>query len=211
MTETVGRSAPTTAPVTRARRRAAFLDRDGVLVRDVDTIVAASDFEIVPGAPEALRRLRTAGFQLILITNQAVVARGMATLDEVVALNAALSRALARMGGAALDGSYVCPHHPEASLAAFRADCPCRKPRPGMLLRAAGERGIDLAASYMIGDRITDVAAGAGAGCRTVLVETGRHLDPPIVSPMRVDPRLTPDRRCSGLLEAADWILGEGE
>jgi D-glycero-D-manno-heptose 1,7-bisphosphate phosphatase len=112
--------------------------------------------------------------------------------------------------GESLDGFYFCPHHPKATLPAYRQVCDCRKPRAGLLLRAATEHGIYLPASFMVGDRPTDIQAGARVGCRTIWVETGRHLDPPIETSEALPPP-RPDHVCADLLHAARWILNGGQ
>jgi D-glycero-D-manno-heptose 1,7-bisphosphate phosphatase len=145
-------------------RKAIFLDRDGVLIR---TFVRdgtphppkfLDEVEILPGVRPALEIFRRLDFQLLVVTNQPDVSRGTQTRSQVEQINAALSHALA------LDGVYVCYHD--------NADrCECRKPAPGLLLKAAAVHDIDLFASYMVGDRGSDIAAGAAAGCQTFLIE----------------------------------------
>lgn len=190
---------------------AVFLDRDGVLVEDCDLITRPEQFRVLPGVPEALARLHVAGFALVVVSNQAVVARGLATEMEVEQLNRHLEQVLVRAGAPQLERWYFCPHHPAATLPAYRVDCACRKPRPGMLERAARELGLDLKASFMVGDRWTDVAAGARAGCRTVLLETGQHLAPPIQTSEPIAVPLPPDAIRGGLREAAEWIIERGQ
>jgi len=165
--------------------RALFLDRDGVVVRDDDG-PGPRALVVLPGVAEAIRAARAAGFRVVVVTNQTAVARGSMTEAEVRAQHAQLGAELAREG-AVVDAFYFCPHHPNATLPAYRVACDCRKPRPGMLLTAAAELDLDLAASVLIGDRASDVAAGQRAGCRTILVESGMHLAPPIESPDRFD------------------------
>jgi D-glycero-D-manno-heptose 1,7-bisphosphate phosphatase len=188
-------------------RRAVFLDRDGVLIEDVHLLTKVEQVRILPGVAVALCRLTDVGFKLIVVSNQTVVSRGLATEGDVVAVNERLQQLLLEGSGPTLDGFYVCPHHPKATLSAYRSDCQCRKPRPGMLLQAAREHGIDLGNSFMIGDRITDIIAGAKAGCRTVLVHTGQHAAAPIETVEPIDPTIRPDYSCSGLNTAADWIV----
>lgn len=148
------------------RRRAVFLDRDGVInkavVRDGKPYPPANlaELEILPRVAEALRRIREAGFVAIVVTNQPDVARGTATREEVEAMNAELGSKLA------IDEFRVC-YHDGAD------NCECRKPRPGMLLEAARKWDLDLAASYMVGDRWRDVEAGQRAGCRTIFIDYG--------------------------------------
>jgi len=185
--------------------RALFLDRDGVVVGD-DGRPGARARAILPGTAAAIREARAAGYRIIVVTNQTAVARGLLTEDEVRAEHARLGAELAREG-ALVDAFYYCPHHPNATLPQYRVACDCRKPRPGMLRAAAAEHGLDLAASVMIGDRPSDVAAGRRAGCRTVLVESGMHLAPPIESPDDFgDAR--PDATAVDLAAAVRALLG---
>jgi D-glycero-D-manno-heptose 1,7-bisphosphate phosphatase len=187
--------------------RAVFLDRDGVLVEDVNLITRAEQLRLLPGVPAALRALREARFGLVVVSNQAVVARGWATEQDVAALNQHLQDLLLQAGAPPLDGWYFCPHHPEADLAAYRLDCACRKPKPGLLLRAASELALDLSASLMVGDRLTDIVAGARAGCRTILVQTGRHTESAIQTSEPLDLSVQADHTCPDLPAAAQWIL----
>lgn len=196
------------ARVLRRVTRAVFLDRDGVLVDDVGLLTERSGIAIRPEAPRTLRALAQAGFRLVVVSNQTVVARGLLSEDEVERLQADVAAALESAGAPALDGFYYCPHHPSATLERYRIECDCRKPRPGMILRAAAELGIDVSRSFLVGDRPSDVTAGALAGCRTVLVRTGRHEDPPIESSLEYA-QTVPDHTCADLAEAARWILAE--
>lgn len=188
---------------------AVFLDRDGVLVEDVDLLTAAADFRLLPGVPAALVRLRAAALPLVVVSNQPIVARGLATEADVAGLHKFLETLLVQAGAPCPDGWYFCPHHPKANVPAYRLKCECRKPQPGMLLRAARELGLDLSASFMVGDRITDIIAGARVGCRTILVQTGMHSKPPIETAEPLDVSIQPDFTCAGLLAAADWILNQ--
>jgi D-glycero-D-manno-heptose 1,7-bisphosphate phosphatase len=153
-------------------RPAVFLDRDGVVIEDSHYLGDASRVRLVPGACEAIAALSRAGFIVVIVTNQSGVARGLFSIDSIEQVHAHLSHLL-RGFGARVDAYRYCPHHPEAELLEYRLECECRKPRPGMLLGAAAELGISLSTSWMIGDRVTDLEAGAAAGCRTVLVRTG--------------------------------------
>ena len=189
-------------------RRAVFLDRDGVLVDDQGLLLRAEQIRLLAGVPAALQRLKAAGLFLATVSNQAAVARGLIDEEELGDLNELVLDQIVACGGPRLDAVYYCPHHPEATLPEYRTACPCRKPRPGMILRAAAEHGLDLAASFLVGDRMTDIAAGAAAGCRTVLVACGRHAAPPIVTVDPIDPACRPDHACLDLEEAAQWILG---
>ena len=186
---------------------AIFLDRDGVLIEDVHLLANPGDIRVLEGVPQALRTLKEAGFKLIVVSNQTVVARGLVTEQEVYAINAEMEHLLEQAGGPHLDGFYFCPHHPNATLPAYRIACECRKPRPGLLLRAAREHNLNLGASFTVGDRITDIIAGARAGCRTVLVQTGKQQAPPIETVEPLDRSVQPDYTCANLSEAAKWIL----
>ena len=185
---------------------AVFLDRDGVLVPD-DGAFDANDVRLLDEVPASLARLHAHGFTLIVVSNQTIIARGLAVEADVIAANELIRDRITVAGGPRVAAFYFCPHHPNATLDRYRFDCDCRKPSPGLLRRAAAEHALDLNRSFMIGDRITDVIAGAAAGCRTILVETGRHLDPPIETAMPIDTRIRPDYVCAGLAAAADWIL----
>jgi D-glycero-D-manno-heptose 1,7-bisphosphate phosphatase len=187
-------------------RAAVLLDRDGVLIEDVDLLVRPDQIRVLDGVPNALGRLAAAGFALVVVTNQTIVARGLAEEDELAALNDAVEAELHGAGAPGLDGFYVCPHHPSATVERYRVDCECRKPRPGLVLRAAAELGLDLGASTLVGDRLSDVAAGAAAGCATVRVRTGAHDAPAIETPVDLS-SVTPDFECADLAEAAEWIL----
>jgi histidinol-phosphate phosphatase family protein len=175
--------------------RAVFLDRDGVLneaiLRDGKPYAPATPAEvrIIPGAADAIRRLKEAGFELIVVTNQPDVARGTLTRETVDEMNALVAAAMP------VDAFYVCAHD-------GKDDCACRKPQPGLLLNAAQERNIDLSRSYMVGDRWRDVDAGAAAGCRTVWMDYGYD---------ERGPEHAADYRTKSLGEAVEWILGGGD
>jgi D-glycero-D-manno-heptose 1,7-bisphosphate phosphatase len=153
-------------------RPAIFLDRDGVIIDDVHHLSAPSQVQIIPGSAEAIAALNRAGWPVVVVTNQSGVARGLFTLDVLHAVHRRISEQLLGKG-ARVEAYFFCPHHPAAEVAEYRLECSCRKPRPGMLVRAARELGLDLAGSWMIGDRDTDLQAGAAAGTRTILVRTG--------------------------------------
>jgi D-glycero-D-manno-heptose 1,7-bisphosphate phosphatase len=189
---------------------AIFLDRDGVLVEDVDILRTVDQVRILPGAFEFMEGARRMGFALAVVSNQTVVARGLATEAAVEAVNAHINMALLAGSGVGIDRFYVCPHHPQATLEAYRMDCACRKPLPGLLRRASEELGLDLARSWMIGDRPSDIVAGCRAGCRTILVETGKHLEAPIASAHH-DPNIRPDYVCRDLVEALAVITRSEE
>jgi D-glycero-D-manno-heptose 1,7-bisphosphate phosphatase len=160
----------TTALVQRIRqpaqpvlRKAAFLDRDGVINQDRAYVHRWEDFEFVPGAIEGMRRLQEAGYALVIVTNQSGLARGYYTEAQYQALTAALREELARQG-VKLDGVYHCPHHPKGTVPELSIDCDCRKPAPGMVLQAARELGLSLPDSLLIGDKPGDIEAARAAG-----------------------------------------------
>ncbi len=145
------------------RRKAAFLDRDGVINRDRAYVSRWEDFEFVPRAIDAMRRLKQAGYTLVVVTNQSGIARGYYTEEQYQALTAAMKQALAD-AGAAVDAVYHCPHHPKGEVAELAIECDCRKPAPGMILRAARELNLSLPDSILIGDKPSDIEAARAAG-----------------------------------------------
>jgi D-glycero-D-manno-heptose 1,7-bisphosphate phosphatase len=153
-------------------RPAIFLDRDGVLIEDSHYLGQPERVRLIPGAAEAVAALNRAGWPVVVVTNQSGVARGLFSYESVGDVHTHLAEQLATYG-AAVAGFYFCPHHPDAEVAAFRAACECRKPKAGMLLTAAADLGLDPARSWMVGDRVTDLQAGAAVGARTILVRTG--------------------------------------
>jgi D-glycero-D-manno-heptose 1,7-bisphosphate phosphatase len=183
-------------------RQAVFLDRDGTINEEKDYLWRIEDFAFIPGAPEAIRRLRDAGFLVIVVTNQSGVARGYFSRKDVDRLHQHIQRELAKIG-TAIDAFYLCPHHPEKGQGEFKVDCACRKGRPGMLLQAAAEHGIDLAASWMIGDKRADLEAGRAAGSRSLLVRTG-HGEKELATGAGALAEAVVD----DLSAAADYILG---
>ena len=169
-----GRS-PALIPAVRLRP-AAFLDRDGVLNQDLGYAYQVADFHWLPGAVLACKRLQDAGYALVVVTNQSGVARGLYTMADVDLLHTHMQRELAA-AGVSLTAVYACPHHPEAHVETYRIDCNCRKPRPGLLLQAIREQSLDPARSVLIGDKTSDLQAGAAAGVpRCFLVGAGQAL-----------------------------------
>ena len=157
----------TTSLVQRIRagtgRKVAFLDRDGVINLDRAYVHKWDEFEFVPGAVEAMRRLREAGYALVVVTNQSGLARGMYSEAEYQALTVAMCAALTQ-AGADVEAVYHCPHHPKGQVAELAVECDCRKPAPGMILRAAQELGVSLADSFLVGDKPSDIEAARAAG-----------------------------------------------
>jgi D-glycero-D-manno-heptose 1,7-bisphosphate phosphatase len=153
-------------------RAAVFLDRDGTISEEVGYVNHLSRYRLMPRSAEAIRMLNEAGYLTFLTTNQSGVARGYFSDTLLHTVHEKLQRLLAAEG-ARLDGLYVCPHHPEEGQPPWRTRCDCRKPQPGMILRAAREHGLDLARSWAIGDSVVDIQAAAAAGVRGILVLTG--------------------------------------
>jgi D-glycero-D-manno-heptose 1,7-bisphosphate phosphatase len=158
------------------KNRAVFLDRDGTINVEKGYVHKIEDFELIPGVPEALRLLRENGFILVVVTNQSGVARGYYPMEAVHRLHRHMDEELARLG-ATVDAYYVCPHHPDGGVDDYTMVCECRKPMAGMLMDAARDYSINLASSYMIGDKPSDIEAGLKAGCRSLYVTTGHGAD----------------------------------
>ena len=155
---------------------AIFLDRDGTLNVDHGYVHEIDEFQFIDGVIDACLKLKEMGFLLVLVTNQSGIARGKFTEDQFMTLTEWMDWSLADRG-VDLDGIYFCPHHPEATVAEFRQACDCRKPQPGMLLTAQEELNIDMAASYMVGDKLEDMLAGQAAGVgMKVLVRSGKPV-----------------------------------
>jgi histidinol-phosphate phosphatase family protein len=149
-----------------SREVTVFLDRDGVLVRNrSDYVKGWDEVEIVPGAFAALARLRSAGARILVATNQSAVGRGIVRRETVDDIHDRLAR-IARAHGGPIDGFLVCPHRPDDG-------CQCRKPKPGLLMRAQRERGLDLSAAFMVGDQASDALAALAAGCTPILLGDG--------------------------------------
>jgi D-glycero-D-manno-heptose 1,7-bisphosphate phosphatase len=159
-------------------RRAAFLDRDGVINVDLGYVARQEDFHFVPGTLQAARVLAQRGFALVVITNQSGIARGLYTLDDFHRLTRWMREQFAD-AEAPLAGVYYCPHHPSEGQGQYRVDCTCRKPAPGMLLAAAHELDLDLARSVLFGDKRSDLQAASAAGVpQRILLGTDGRLDP---------------------------------
>ncbi len=152
--------------------QAVFLDRDGTINKEVGHLDRMEKLQLIPGAAEAIRLINASGMKTVVVTNQSGVARGIFTESFVAETHARLGEML-RAEGASLDGIYYCPHHPTEGLAEYIRICDCRKPAPGILLRAAEELRIDPNRSYMVGDTLKDIEAGARAGAQGILVRTG--------------------------------------
>jgi D-glycero-D-manno-heptose 1,7-bisphosphate phosphatase len=153
-------------------RRAVFIDRDGTISEEVGYVNHPSRYKVFPFAAAAVRALNEAGWLAVLVTNQAGVARGYFKEELIGEVHKVLASELER-GGARLDAVYYCPHHPSVGEPPYRFDCDCRKPRPGLLKRAAQELGLDLSRCWMVGDRYSDTELARNAGARSAFVLTG--------------------------------------
>lgn len=187
-----------------ARRRAVFLDRDGTINVEVEYLGKSRDARLLPGVGEAMARLGQAGLAVVVVSNQSGLARGYFSEQDLAAVRFELATQLAR-SGARVDGWYHCPHHPQGVVAHLAVDCDCRKPAPGLILRAAKELGLRLDGSFMVGDRLRDVACGKAAGLQSILVRSGQDDGPPS------GPHETPDHEAADLGAAVDWILARLE
>lgn len=154
------------------KRRAVFLDRDGTINIEKDYLHKIEDFEFIPGAPEAIKRLKDAGFLVIVVSNQSGVGRGYFDEQAVERLHRYLQSELAGHN-TLIDAFYFCPHHPEKGIGNYKIVCDCRKGAPGMLLQAAIDYNIDLSRSFMVGDKLADIEAAENAGCQPILILTG--------------------------------------
>jgi D,D-heptose 1,7-bisphosphate phosphatase len=150
-------------------QKAVFLDRDNTIIVDMEFSTDPKQLHLLPGAVEALQRLQDAGWLLIIVTNQSGVARGRFSEESLRGFHEHLLRRL-EQDEVRLAGLYYCPHYAEGNLPEYSIACDCRKPQPGLLLRAAREHGVDLKKSWMIGDRPADIGAGQAVGCRTIRV-----------------------------------------
>jgi histidinol-phosphate phosphatase family protein len=170
------------------RQAAVFFDRDGTINEEVGYLDRPEKLTLIPGAAEAIRLINASGMKAVVVTNQSGVARGL--FDEVVvgAVHTRL-RELLLMEGGFLDGIYFCPHHPTEGQGRYLLSCDCRKPSPGLLLKAAAELNLDPAGSYMVGDTLKDIEAGERVGARGVLVRTGYGAESAATLETREEPR----------------------
>lgn len=180
------------------------MDRDGTVSHEVGYINHVSRMRPYSFTPEAIRLIREAGLLAVLVTNQAGVARGYFEEDMVHRVHDRLQGILA-LDGTRLDGIYYCPHHPSAGEPPYRANCNCRKPRPGMLMQAVADLDIDLENSFMVGDKISDVEMALDMGLTGILVKTGYGRGE--LEHQSHQWRVQPHFIAENLLEAAKWII----
>ncbi|MFA5322206.1 MAG: HAD family hydrolase [Smithella sp.] len=189
------------------KNTAVFLDRDGTINEEVGYLDSLDKLKIIPCAYEAIRLINKSGMKTVVISNQSGVARGLFTEDFVRQTNDYLQTILSREE-AYINNFYYCPHHPTEGTVPYRRVCDCRKPAPGMLVRAAQDLNIDLAKSYLIGDRLNDMEAAKKAGVKGILVRTGygSELQQQDV-PDKATPENKPDFVAADILGAVKWIL----
>lgn len=175
------------------RRPAVFLDRDGVLTEERGYVTSVEELHVFPFVEGCIRKIHEKGYYAIVITNQSGVARGLFSEDELLGMNDYLVQQTG------VDAVYYCPHHPEGNVEKYRIVCQCRKPKIGMYQEACRKFDIDLARSYMVGDRAGDIIAGQNIGVKTILVESGYGLD-------RLEEQVKPDYICRDLRNVAELL-----
>ncbi|NPV52075.1 MAG: D-glycero-beta-D-manno-heptose 1,7-bisphosphate 7-phosphatase [Firmicutes bacterium] len=188
--------------------RAVFLDRDGTINVEANYLRNPDDLQLLPGVADGIKLLKDGGFMVIVITNQSAVARGFCSEKTLEDINWKLQSKLMELD-ACIDRIYYCPHHPTVGPPEYQKNCSCRKPKPGMLIRASTECDIDLSASYLVGDKLIDIEAGRNAGCRSILVLTGYGKEE--MARLDASKEVRPDYIAQSLLQAAKWILRQEE
>jgi len=176
-----------------------FVDRDGVINKEVNLLHKMEDFELIPGSLEAIKKLNDNNIPIIIISNQTVVARGMAFEEFVHEVNQKTIDGLKAIGGK-VDAVLYCPHSPKADVEEYRDDCPWRKPKPGMIVDASAHLNLNISKSWMVGDAARDILAGQAAGTKTILVETGHSGQDELYD-------AKPDFVCADLAKAVELIV----
>ncbi len=184
-------------------RKAVFLDRDGTLIQNHHYGCDPESIQLLDGVAEGLGRLRRAGYLLIVVTNQSGIARGYFDEGQLAVMHRRMGEILHDQG-AGVAAFYHCPHHPEGVVPRYSVECHCRKPQPGMIMRACSEFGIDPSSSWLIGDILDDIEAGKRAGCRGILLDLGTEGKPEI-------PDREPEYVAKSFLEAVDYLLNHAE
>ena len=182
------------------KSKAVFLDRDGTLIEDSGYISSPDQIKFIPGAIAAVKKLNEAGYKVVIISNQAGIARGLLSENMLQTIDKIIHREVLS-GGGHIDASYYCPHHPEHGVYPYKQDCDCRKPNPGLIKKAARDKGIELDGSFMIGDKSSDIETGKRAVVKTVFVRTGHGREEEATL------KETPDHTTENLAEAVRWIL----
>lgn len=182
-------------------RKAVFLDRDGTLIHNRHYGCDPDSIYLLDGVAEGLRLLKERGFLSIVVTNQSGVARGYFTEEQLDIFHRRLNELLYRRG-ASIAAFYYCPHHPDGTISRYSVQCNCRKPRPGMVLKACSDLGIDPSKSWLIGDILDDVEAGKRAGCRAILLDLGTEGEPEY-------PEREPEYVAKDFTDAVLYLLGQ--
>lgn len=180
--------------------KAVFLDKDGTIIPDIPYNTNSDLISLNEGVVEGLQLLQSYGYLLVIVSNQSGVAHGYFTVDELDGVKQTIND-LCRKIGIYLDGFYYCPHHPDGSVECYKVNCDCRKPKPGLILKAATDMDIDLSSSWMIGDILNDVEAGKNAGCKTILIDNGNETE------WELNEQRSPEYKAKDLAEAARYIL----
>lgn len=181
-------------------KKAIFLDRDGVINEQIDNIINPDQFKMIIGVPETIKKINGSEYLAIIATNQPIIAKGFCTFDDIGKIHEKMNGLLAR-NGARIDAIYICPHHPErgfkGEISELKIECNCRKPKPGLLLKAIKDHNINAKDSWMIGDKESDIIAGKNAGCKTILLTKEK----------RISLGIMPNKIFPNLAEAIDYIL----
>jgi D-glycero-D-manno-heptose 1,7-bisphosphate phosphatase len=191
--------------------KAVFLDRDGVITAEKSYITKKEDLELINQVPEAIKIFNEKDYKVIVVTNQSAIARGLCTEEEIIEINNYLTQLLNKHG-AKIDKFYYCPHHPEMRwdipefAKKYRIKCDCRKPLPGMILKAQKDFNINLKESWMVGDMITDIIAGKSAKCKTIMIES-KNNNKIIRSHIEIDETVKADYKCKNLFDAVKVII----
>jgi len=180
---------------------ALFLDRDGTLIKEKGYLCDPGELELLPGVVEGLKATQKMGFKLVVVSNQSGVARGLFPESQVLEINLSLEKIFLEQG-VEIDRFYYCPHHPRASIPAYRGLCTCRKPRPGQVYRAKRELGLDLSRSFLIGDKISDVETARAAKVKSILLLTGAKSRYEKIPPVYH----LPDFVARNFWESIEWI-----
>jgi D-glycero-D-manno-heptose 1,7-bisphosphate phosphatase len=188
--------------MSNSKEWAVFLDRDGTINEEVNYLYDPALLKLIPGAAQAIHWLNSHKIPVIVVTNQAGIARGYFTEAQMHLIHKSLDLMLST-DNAKIDVYYFCPHHPTAGIGNYKINCSCRKPQPGMINQAAQDLELDLSKCYLVGDKLTDIQAGNRAGCKTILVKTGYGETESKTKQDKIQPYLiSPD-----LLDAVGWIL----
>ena len=194
-------------------KQAVFLDRDGTLIEEVGYLDCPEDIRVYPAAFDAVSKINESGALAIVITNQSAVARGWVNEQDLQQWHQLIARTF-QANGSRLDGFYYCPHHPDMGSEPYKRVCTCRKPKPGLLQRAANELNINLLSSYMVGDRLIDIETGHRASCGSILVKSGCGLleldqlnNREKTDADSVNHLQRPDQVVTDVLDGVKWIL----